>query len=58
MGQMQNSVHSPEEVKSISRSIMKNAHDTQQGGVKQSITQDVKNSQIGGGEGFYQKKSK
>lgn len=48
MGQQQHNVGSLESAKAAAKSVVTNSHDTQQGGVKQSLVQNVTNNKVGG----------
>ena len=48
MGQQQHNVGSLESARSAAKSVVEDTHDTQQHGVKQTLTQNVTNSQVSG----------
>lgn len=48
MGQQQHNVGSLEAAKSAAKSVVHDSHDTQQGGVKQSLVQNVTNNKVSG----------
>lgn len=48
MGQQQQKVHGLEEARSAGKSVVKDAHDTQQSGIKQNFKQNVTNQHISG----------
>lgn len=48
MGQMQQSNNSLESARAAGKSVVKDAHDTQQNGIKQNFKQNVTNQKVSG----------
>jgi hypothetical protein len=48
MGQMQQQVTSLEGARAAGKSVIKDAHDTQQSGIKQNFKQNVTNAKVSG----------
>jgi len=48
MGQQQQKMHGLEEARAAGKSVVHDAHDTQQSGVKQNFKQNVTNAKVSG----------